>query len=133
MASRHSDALARRNGEVCSGRRCHLCPRRVPRRGTARACLRVPQRRRQVTRRREPTNRKAPLNPKSSILLNVGEYPSAYRWVNCSKVRAFPVTSCLICVVDTCGVNEDEDMDLIDSQSHSESAATSPPSTSSSS
>ncbi|XP_017281943.1 kelch-like protein 7 isoform X2 [Kryptolebias marmoratus] len=38
------------------------------------------------------------------------------RWVTCSKVRAFPVTSCLISVVDTCGVNEDEDMDLIDSQ-----------------
>ncbi|XP_060915472.1 kelch-like protein 7 [Labrus mixtus] len=40
------------------------------------------------------------------------------RWVTCSKVRAFPVTCCLICVVDTCGVNEDEDMDLIESQSH---------------
>ncbi|XP_056154465.1 kelch-like protein 7 [Lampris incognitus] len=42
------------------------------------------------------------------------------RWVTCSKVkvRAFPVTSCLICVVDTCGANEDEDMDLIDSQTH---------------
>uniref|UniRef100_A0A8C8A0E8 Kelch-like family member 7 n=1 Tax=Oryzias sinensis TaxID=183150 RepID=A0A8C8A0E8_9TELE len=38
------------------------------------------------------------------------------RWVTYSKVRAFPVTNCLICVVDTCGVNEDEDVDLIDSQ-----------------
>uniref|UniRef100_A0A672HJ04 Kelch like family member 7 n=1 Tax=Salarias fasciatus TaxID=181472 RepID=A0A672HJ04_SALFA len=28
------------------------------------------------------------------------------RWVTCSKVRAFPVTSCLICVVDTCGEPE---------------------------
>ncbi|KAE8282089.1 Kelch-like protein 7 [Larimichthys crocea] len=55
------------------------------------------------------------------------------RWVTCSKVRAFPVTSCLICVVDTCGVNEDEDMDLIDSQSHVASAASSSASTSSSS
>ncbi|KAG7245016.1 hypothetical protein INR49_023582 [Caranx melampygus] len=53
------------------------------------------------------------------------------RWVTCSKVRAFPITSCLICVVDTCGVNEDEDMDLIDSQSHAASAA--PPSASTSS
>lgn len=52
------------------------------------------------------------------------------RWVTCSKVRAFPVTSCLICVVDTCGVNEDEDMDLIDSQAHT--AATAPPSASTS-
>uniref|UniRef100_H3CA21 Kelch-like family member 7 n=1 Tax=Tetraodon nigroviridis TaxID=99883 RepID=H3CA21_TETNG len=44
---------------------------------------------------------------------HVLEYHSdADRWVSCSKVRAFPVTSCLICVVDTCGVNEDEDMDL---------------------
>ncbi|XP_068188478.1 kelch-like protein 7 isoform X2 [Antennarius striatus] len=55
------------------------------------------------------------------------------RWVTCSKVRAFPVTSCLICVVDTCGVNEDEDMDLIDSQSHAASAASSSASASSSS
>ncbi|XP_026202883.1 kelch-like protein 7 [Anabas testudineus] len=54
------------------------------------------------------------------------------RWVTCSKVRAFPVTSCLICVVDTCGVNEDEDMDLIDSQSQAP-AASSSDSTSSSS
>ncbi|CAB1454025.1 unnamed protein product [Pleuronectes platessa] len=53
------------------------------------------------------------------------------RWVTCSKVRAFPVTSCLICVVDTCGVNEDEDMDLIDSQSHP--ATTAPPAASTSS
>lgn len=30
------------------------------------------------------------------------------RWVTCSKVRAFPVTSCLICVVDTCGAKEEE-------------------------
>ena len=44
------------------------------------------------------------------------------RWVTCT-VRAFPVTSCLICVVDTCGVNEDEDMDLIDSQTHTAAAA----------
>ncbi|XP_003968914.1 kelch-like protein 7 isoform X1 [Takifugu rubripes] len=65
---------------------------------------------------------------------NVLEYHSdTDRWVTCNKVRAFPVTSCLICVVDTCGVNEDEDMDLIDSQSHSGSAAMSPPATSSSS
>ncbi|XP_008330229.1 kelch-like protein 7 [Cynoglossus semilaevis] len=55
------------------------------------------------------------------------------RWVTCSKVRAFPVTSCLICVVDTCGVNEDEDMDLIDSQSHAPPAAPSSDSASSSS
>ncbi|XP_028254424.1 kelch-like protein 7 [Parambassis ranga] len=55
------------------------------------------------------------------------------RWVTCSKVRAFPVTSCLICVVDTCGVNEDEDMDLIDSQPHAASTASSSASTSSSS
>lgn len=47
------------------------------------------------------------------------------RWVTCSKVRAFPVTSCLICVVDTCGVNEDEDMDLIDSQPHAATTASS--------
>lgn len=46
----------------------------------------------------------------------------ALRWVTCSKVRAFPVTSCLISVVDTCGVNEDEDMDIIDSQPHAASA-----------
>uniref|UniRef100_A0A3P9JZA8 BTB domain-containing protein n=1 Tax=Oryzias latipes TaxID=8090 RepID=A0A3P9JZA8_ORYLA len=44
------------------------------------------------------------------------------RWVTYSKVRAFPVTNCLICVVDTCGVNEDEDVDLIDSQSSLETA-----------
>lgn len=56
---------------------------------------------------------------------------SVFRWVTCSKVRAFPITSCLICVVDTCGVNEDEDMDLIDSQSHA--APTAPPSASASS
>ncbi|KAA8585950.1 hypothetical protein FQN60_007519 [Etheostoma spectabile] len=55
------------------------------------------------------------------------------RWVTCSKVRAFPVTSCLICVVDTCGVNEDEDMDLIDSQSHAAATASSSAATSSSS
>lgn len=51
--------------------------------------------------------------------------------MTCSKVRAFPVTNCLICVVDTCGVNEDEDMDLIDSQTHTDppvSASTSAPS-----
>ncbi|XP_074918094.1 kelch-like protein 7 [Chelonoidis abingdonii] len=29
------------------------------------------------------------------------------KWVANSKVRAFPVTSCLICVVDTCGANEE--------------------------
>ncbi|XP_058474760.1 kelch-like protein 7 [Solea solea] len=55
------------------------------------------------------------------------------RWVTCSKVRAFSVTSCLICVVDTCGVNEDEDMDLIDSQSHAASTAPASDSASSSS
>ncbi|XP_060752881.1 kelch-like protein 7 [Tachysurus vachellii] len=30
------------------------------------------------------------------------------KWVMLSKERAFPVTSCLICVVDTCGANEEE-------------------------
>lgn len=30
------------------------------------------------------------------------------KWVMSSKERAFPVTSCLICVVDTCGANEEE-------------------------
>ncbi|XP_062265323.1 kelch-like protein 7 isoform X2 [Platichthys flesus] len=65
---------------------------------------------------------------------NVLEYHTETdRWVTCSKVRAFPVTSCLICVVDTCGVNEDEDMDLIDSQSHPATTATPATSTSSSS
>lgn len=49
-----------------------------------------------------------------------------FRWVTCSKVRAFPVTSCLICVVDTCGVNEDEDMDMIDSQTHTASSSSLP-------
>lgn len=39
------------------------------------------------------------------------------RWVTCSKVRAFPVTSCLICVVDTCGANEEE-TDLAQSHAH---------------
>ncbi|XP_074999694.1 kelch-like protein 7 isoform X2 [Calonectris borealis] len=29
------------------------------------------------------------------------------KWIANSKVRAFPVTSCLICVVDTCGANEE--------------------------
>lgn len=29
------------------------------------------------------------------------------KWFANSKVRAFPVTSCLICVVDTCGANEE--------------------------
>ncbi|PIO35581.1 hypothetical protein AB205_0065500 [Aquarana catesbeiana] len=29
------------------------------------------------------------------------------KWLANSKVRAFPVTSCLICVVDTCGANEE--------------------------
>nr|XP_005997173.1 PREDICTED: kelch-like protein 7 [Latimeria chalumnae] len=29
------------------------------------------------------------------------------KWTANSKVRAFPVTSCLICVVDTCGANEE--------------------------
>lgn len=55
------------------------------------------------------------------------------RWVTCSKVRAFPVTSCLICVIDTCGVNEDEDMELIDSQPHAATTAASSASTSSTS
>ncbi|KAJ3609535.1 hypothetical protein NHX12_024055 [Muraenolepis orangiensis] len=45
------------------------------------------------------------------------------RWVTCTTVRACPVTNCLICVVDTCGVNEDEDMDLIDSQTPTSSKA----------
>ncbi|KAJ8267273.1 hypothetical protein COCON_G00124450 [Conger conger] len=35
-------------------------------------------------------------------------HTDADKWVSCSKVRAFPVTSCLICVVDTCGANEQE-------------------------
>ncbi|XP_041040096.1 kelch-like protein 7 isoform X2 [Carcharodon carcharias] len=30
------------------------------------------------------------------------------KWTTNSKVRAFPVTSCLICVVDTCGANEEK-------------------------
>nr|XP_060639326.1 kelch-like protein 7 [Anolis sagrei ordinatus] len=29
------------------------------------------------------------------------------KWIANAKVRAFPVTSCLICVVDTCGANEE--------------------------
>lgn len=60
-------------------------------------------------------------------------FSSSLRWVTCNKVRAFPVTSCLICVVDTCGVNEDEDMDLIDSQPHAAATAASSSSASSSS
>ncbi|XP_041867434.1 kelch-like protein 7 [Melanotaenia boesemani] len=55
------------------------------------------------------------------------------RWVTCSKVRAFPVSSCLICVVDTCGVNEDEDMELIDFHQHTAPTASPSASTSSSS
>lgn len=35
-------------------------------------------------------------------------YMETDKWVSCTKVRAFPVTSCLICVVDTCGANEEE-------------------------
>ncbi|XP_062384862.1 kelch-like protein 7 [Sardina pilchardus] len=35
-------------------------------------------------------------------------YTETDKWVSCTKVRAFPVTSCLICVVDTCGANEEE-------------------------
>ncbi|XP_068603138.1 kelch-like protein 7 [Brachionichthys hirsutus] len=55
---------------------------------------------------------------------NVLEYHTdTDRWVISSKVKAFSVTSCLICVVDTCGVNEDEDTDLIDSQSHAAAAS----------
>ncbi|XP_056438380.1 kelch-like protein 7 [Gadus chalcogrammus] len=54
------------------------------------------------------------------------------RWVTYTSVRAFPVTSCLICVVDTCGVNEEEDMDLVDSQTHAGAKAPAPPAASSS-
>uniref|UniRef100_A0A3B3QKP3 Kelch-like family member 7 n=1 Tax=Paramormyrops kingsleyae TaxID=1676925 RepID=A0A3B3QKP3_9TELE len=35
-------------------------------------------------------------------------YTETDKWVACSKVRAFPVTSCLICVVDICGANEED-------------------------
>ncbi|XDA75529.1 hypothetical protein R6Z07F_005693 [Ovis aries] len=39
---------------------------------------------------------------------NILEYNTETdKWVANSKVRAFPVTSCLICVVDTCGANEE--------------------------
>ncbi|MGH0155496.1 UNVERIFIED_CONTAM: hypothetical protein FKN15_029350 [Acipenser sinensis] len=34
-------------------------------------------------------------------------HTEADKWVANNKVRAFPVTSCLICVVDTCGANEE--------------------------
>uniref|UniRef100_A0A8C4SIK2 Kelch-like family member 7 n=1 Tax=Erpetoichthys calabaricus TaxID=27687 RepID=A0A8C4SIK2_ERPCA len=34
-------------------------------------------------------------------------YTETDKWVANNKVRAFPVTSCLICVVDTCGANEE--------------------------
>lgn len=50
VANRRSDALARRDCEVCSGWWCHLCAGRVPRCRTARTCLRVPQWYRQVKR-----------------------------------------------------------------------------------
>ncbi|KAJ8397297.1 hypothetical protein AAFF_G00441310 [Aldrovandia affinis] len=40
---------------------------------------------------------------------NILEYHTETdKWLSCSKVRAFPITSCLICVVDTCGANEHE-------------------------
>ncbi|XP_051981161.1 kelch-like protein 7 [Xyrauchen texanus] len=35
-------------------------------------------------------------------------YTETDKWVVSSKVRAFPVTSCLICLVDTCGANEED-------------------------
>ncbi|KAL4629746.1 kelch-like protein 7 [Arapaima gigas] len=44
-------------------------------------------------------------------------YTETDKWVPCLKVRAFPVTSCLICVVDTCGANEED----TSTQSHGES------------
>lgn len=43
-------------------------------------------------------------------------YTETDKWVVSSKVRAFPVTSCLICLVDTCGANE-EDMNSTSSSS----------------
>ena len=43
-----------------------------------------------------------------TLLENILEYNTETdKWVANSKVRAFPVTSCLICVVDTCGANEE--------------------------
>uniref|UniRef100_A0A671S648 Kelch-like family member 7 n=1 Tax=Sinocyclocheilus anshuiensis TaxID=1608454 RepID=A0A671S648_9TELE len=45
-------------------------------------------------------------------------YTETDKWVISSKVRAFPVTSCLICLVDTCGANE-EDMNSTSSSSSS--------------
>ncbi|ROI69401.1 Kelch-like protein 7 [Anabarilius grahami] len=45
-------------------------------------------------------------------------YTETDKWVVSSKVRAFPVTSCLICLVDTCGANE-EDMNSTSSSSSS--------------
>ncbi|KAI4888589.1 hypothetical protein NFI96_007707 [Prochilodus magdalenae] len=44
------------------------------------------------------------------------------KWVTSSKERAFPVTSCLICVVDTCGANE-EDMSSFHEPSSASAAA----------
>lgn len=39
---------------------------------------------------------------------NILEYNTETdKWVANSKVRAFPVKCCLICVVDTCGANEE--------------------------
>ncbi|TRY82274.1 hypothetical protein DNTS_009376 [Danionella cerebrum] len=35
-------------------------------------------------------------------------YTETDKWVVSNKVRAFPVTSCLICLVDICGANEEE-------------------------
>uniref|UniRef100_A0A8C1MAM0 Kelch-like family member 7 n=1 Tax=Cyprinus carpio TaxID=7962 RepID=A0A8C1MAM0_CYPCA len=49
-------------------------------------------------------------------------YTETDKWVVSSKVRAFPVTSCLICLVDTCGANE-EDMNSASSSSSSSSLA----------
>lgn len=51
-------------------------------------------------------------------------YTETDKWVSCTKVRAFPVTSCLICVVDTCGANEEEVV-LADTLHASASASTS--------
>uniref|UniRef100_A0A672KXM0 Kelch-like family member 7 n=1 Tax=Sinocyclocheilus grahami TaxID=75366 RepID=A0A672KXM0_SINGR len=45
-------------------------------------------------------------------------YTETDKWVVSSKVCAFPVTSCLICLVDTCGANE-EDMSSTSSSSSS--------------
>ncbi|KPP68542.1 kelch-like protein 7-like [Scleropages formosus] len=50
-------------------------------------------------------------------------YTETDKWVACSKVRAFPVTSCLICVVDTCGANEEDTLQGESQQSSSTSSS----------